>query len=441
MNALHTDMYELTMLDSFVKSGKVNDRATFEVFTRRLPAGRRFGVFAGLGRLIPLIKSFSFLRELGGAGAMQAWTKELGLSRETYEYLVKFKFTGEIDAYMEGDLFFPHSPVMTVSGTLGECILLETLILSVLNFDSAIATTAARMVMSAKGRSLIEMGSRRTHEEAAVAAARAAYLVGFDATSNLLAGKRYGIPTKGTAAHAYTLAHDTEIEAFARQVEAQGEHTTLLVDTYNIHDGIRRAVQVAGTQLGAIRIDSGDLAYEATEARKLLDSLGAFGTKILVSSDLDELIIKDLADAPIDGYGIGTRLVASQPMGFVYKLVEIEDSRMVRPENPWANITTHETYMRPVAKKSKDKVSHGGRKYAFRIFDDNHKIVGEVFTTDPNVVPKGHFSALQWDAMIEERNLSALRAVHKENFSELPLGEQKVWNGDFGPYITCEEYK
>lgn len=418
MNALMTDQYELTMLDSFVKSGKVNDKAVFEVFTRRLPAGRRFGVFAGLGRLIPLIKTFEF------TGQTLRWIRESGIvSRETYDYLADFTFKGEIDAYMEGDLFFPHSPVMTVSGTLGECILLETLILSVLNFDSAIATTAARMVMSAKGRSLIEMGSRRTHEEAAVAAARAAYLVGFDATSNLLAGMRYGIPTKGTAAHAYTLAHTSEVEAFKNQVEAQGSHTTLLVDTYNIKTGIANAVAAAGTSLGAIRIDSGDLAYEATEARRFLDVLGAFETKILVSSDLDELIIKDLADAPIDGYGIGTRLVASQPMGFVYKLVEIND--------------------RPVAKKSKDKVSKGGRKYAWRVYNHEHKIVGEVFTNDDKGMQTHKMMRLNQSVDLNDpvTNLESIRWTHHNSRDQLPLGEQKVWSGDFGPYIKCEEYK
>lgn len=416
MNALMTDQYEFTMLDSFVKSGKVNDRAVFEVFTRRLPAGRRFGVFAGLGRLIPLIKNFKF----GEDELRYLFPNEI-ISRKTMDYLKDFEFTGEIDAYMEGDLFFPYSPVLTVSGTLGECILLETIILSVLNFDSAIATTAARMVMSAKGRSLIEMGSRRTNEDAAVAAARAAYLVGFDATSNLLAGRLYGIPTKGTAAHAYTLAHNNEVQAFVNQVDALGASTTLLVDTYDIEQGIKNAVWAAGTQLGAIRIDSGDLAYEATQARHLLDSLGAYGTKILVSSDLDEFILKDLADAPIDGYGVGTRLVASEPMGFVYKLVEING--------------------RPVAKKSKDKVSHGGRKYAYRVVDENKKIVGEIFLNKPNnFLNKYGHKALQHNALADFP-LTHARAVHKESFSELPLGEQKVWNGDFGPYIECKEWK
>lgn len=400
------------MLQSFIESGKVDDPAVFEVFTRRLPPGRRYGVFAGLGRLLPLIRNFRFDR------SELTWLLDSKIiNQETHDYLKGFAFEGELSAYTEGDLFFPMSPVLTVSGRLGECILLETLILSVLNFDSAIATTAARMVMSAKGTPIIEMGGRRTNEDAAIAAARAAYITGFASTSNLLAGQRYSIPTAGTAAHAFVLAHDSEAEAFQAQVDSLGSKTTLLIDTYDIEEGIRNAVKVAGTSLGAIRIDSGDLELEARKAREQLDSLGAYGTRILVSGDLDEFIMKDLADAPIDGYGVGTKLVASEPMGFVYKLVEING--------------------RPVAKKSKDKVSVGGRKYAYKIYDENSKLVDEVFTTDPDPYPD---NALHCNQRVTPMSLASIRKFHKKAFSELPLGEQKVWNGDFGPYITCHEW-
>lgn len=415
--ALMTDRYELTMLQSFIESGRVKDKAVFEVFTRRLPAGRRFGVFAGLGRLLPLIKNFRFGRvDLG-------YLREVGaIDNPTYNYLLNFEFKGKIHSYAEGDIFFPNSPVLTVEATLGEAILLETLILSVLNFDSAIATTAARMHMSAKGRPIIEMGSRRINEDAAVAASRAAYIAGFDSTSNLLAGRRYDIPTTGTAAHAFTLAHGDELTAFEAQVRSHGRLTSLLVDTYDIEQGVRNAVKAAGTGLGAIRIDSGDLAVEAVKARRLLDSLGAYATRIVVTSDLDELIMKDLADAPIDGYGVGTKLVSSAPMGFVYKLVEING--------------------RPVAKKSKDKVSVGGRKYAFRIFDNSHKVVDEVFVRDMDDAPEGATMLQDFDVtnMAAQPTLDRIRDDHQSWRGELPLGEQKVWNGDFGPYITTKEY-
>src|SRR5581483_2528824 len=180
----------------------------------------------------------------------------------------------------EGEVYFPHSPLLTVTGTFAEAVVLETLVLSVLNFDSAVAAAAARMVTAAGGRPIIEMGSRRANEHAAVAAARAAYLAGFASTSNLAASRRYGVPTAGTAAHAFTLLHDTEVAAFAAQVGALGASTTLLVDTYDITRGIERAVQAAGTGLGAIRIDSGDLGVLARAAREQLDALGATGTRI-----------------------------------------------------------------------------------------------------------------------------------------------------------------
>lgn len=415
--ALMTDRYEYSMLQSFIESGRVNDEAVFEVFTRKLPASRRFGVFAGLGRLLPMIKDLRFTDD-----DLDWLRKNEVVNHETQEYLRDFRFGGQIDAYSEGDLFFPQSPVLTVRGSLGECILLETLILSVLNFDSAIATTAARMVMSAMGRPIIEMGSRRINEDAAVAAARAAYIAGFASTSNLLAGKRYDIPTSGTAAHAFTLAHEDELTAFEAQVRAHGSKTTLLVDTYDIEQGIRNAVKAAGAGLGAIRIDSGDLYAEAFKARHLLDTLGAYGTRIIVTSDLDELVMKDLMEAPIDGYGVGTKLVASQPMGFVYKLVEING--------------------RPVAKKAKDKVSVGGRKTVYRVYDEDSKVVDEIFTIGKDVAVPNGVAVQDFDVFSRYLvGIEGARDFHHAAINELPQGEQKIWNGDFGPFIVAHEYE
>uniref|UniRef100_UPI0027DBC88C nicotinate phosphoribosyltransferase n=2 Tax=Nocardioides simplex TaxID=2045 RepID=UPI0027DBC88C len=361
---LLTDRYELTMLDSFVRDGSAGRPAVFEAFARRLPDGRRYGMLAGLGRLLEAIEHFTYdADEL-------AWLREQGvIGAETARWLADFRFSGDIDGYREGDLYFPGSPILTVTGTLGECLLLETLALSILNHDTAIASAAARMVDAAGGRPIIEMGGRRTHEEAAVATARAAYLAGFATTSNLAAGRRFGVPTAGTAAHAFTLAHDTEADAFRSQVEALGVGTTLLVDTYDIAAGIRTAVEVAGTGLGAVRIDSGDLAEESHKARQLLDSLGATQTRIVVTSDLDEFVITALADAPIDGYGVGTRVATGSghpTASMVYKLVAIADA----PGEP----------LRSVAKKSKDKGSVGGRKHAFREYDAGGTLVAEWFT-------------------------------------------------------------
>jgi nicotinate phosphoribosyltransferase len=342
--ALLTDQYELTMVGSARRDGSADRRCVFEVFARRLPAGRRYGVVAGTGRLLDAIENFRFAPDhldfLAGAGVIDP---------DMADWLAGYRFAGDVDGYPEGELYFPGSPLLTVSGGFAEAVLLETLALSVLNHDSAVASAAARMVTAAAARPIIEMGSRRTHEEAAVSAARAAYLAGFAATSNLAAGHRYGVPTAGTAAHAFTLLHDQEDEAFRGQVAALGPGTTLLVDTYDIAAGIRTAVAVAGPSLGAVRIDSGELTVLARQARDLLDSLGATGTRIVVSGDLDEYAIAALGAAPVDSYGAGTAVVTGSgapTAGLVYKLVEVDG--------------------RPVAKRSEHKTTQGGRKTAVR---------------------------------------------------------------------------
>jgi len=348
--ALLTDQYELTMISAALKDGTAERRSVFEVFARRLPTGRRYGVVAGQGRLMELIRDFRFTTE-----DVDFLRAAKVVDKTTADWLASYRFTGDIDGYAEGELYFPGSPILTVSSSFVECVVLETLILSVLNHDCAIAAGAARMVTAARGRPIIEMGSRRTHEEAAVAAARAAYLAGFASTSNLAAGARYGIPTTGTSAHAFTLLHDDEPTAFASQVAALGKNTTLLVDTYDIAQGIRNAIAVAGPDLRAIRIDSGDLSVLAQHSRELLDSLGATETKIVVSGDMDEYSIATLAAEPVDMYGAGTAVVTGSgapTANLVYKLVEVDG--------------------RPVVKRSENKATVGGRKTAIR----RHKPTG-----------------------------------------------------------------
>src|SRR5947207_3688699 len=268
--SLLTDQYELTMVQAALHSGVASHRSVFEVFARRLPPGRRYAVACGLGRLLDLLEAFRF-----GPDEVAFLASRHILDRDALSWLQRFRFSGHIDAYAEGEIFFPDSPILTVEAPFAEAVILETMVLSVLNHDSAVASAAARMVTAACERGLVEMGGRRTHEEAAIAAARAAYVAGFTSTSNLEAARRYGIPTVGTAAHAFTLVHEDEAAAFHAQVESLGEATTLLVDTFDIELGIRNAVSVAGPHLGAVRIDSGDLVAEATKARRLLDSLGA----------------------------------------------------------------------------------------------------------------------------------------------------------------------
>jgi nicotinate phosphoribosyltransferase len=342
--ALLTDQYELTMLQAALRDGTGGRRCTFELFTRRLPDGRRYGVVAGTGRLLEAITSFRYddgeLAFLASTGV---------IDQTTCDWLADYRFSGDVSGYAEGELYFAGSPVLTVDATFAEGVVLETMALSILNHDTAVASAAARMVIAAGDRPCIEMGSRRTHERAAVASARAAYLAGFAATSNLAAGLKHGVPTAGTAAHAFTLLHDSEADAFRSQVDALGLNTTLLVDTYDIAAGIATAIEVAGPKLDAIRIDSGDLAVLAHQARAQLDDLGATSTRIVLSGDLDEFGLAALAGAPVDAYGVGTSVVTGSgapTAGFVYKLVEVDG--------------------RPVAKRSEDKVTHGGRKTAVR---------------------------------------------------------------------------
>ena len=319
--ALMTDRYELTMLQAARRAGTADRRCVFEVFTRHLPAGRRYGVVAGTGRLLELLHNFRFDAET------LAWLKsEKVVDDETLEWLANYKFSGNISGYREGELFFENSPVLTVESTFAEAVLLETLILSILNSDSAVAAAASRMATAANGRFLAEMGGRRVNEHAAVAVARAAYIAGFDATSNLEAGRTWGIKTMGTAAHSFVLLHDTEEQAFKAQLETFGEQTTLLVDTFDVDAAVRKAIALA-PNLGGVRLDSGDLGVEVNRVRALLDSLGATKTKITVTNDLDEFAIAALATAAVDAYGVGTSVATgsgSPTAGFVYKLVSFE---------------------------------------------------------------------------------------------------------------------
>ncbi len=347
--ALLTDHYELTMLQAALRSGAAERRCVFEVFARRLPEGRRYGVVAGTGRLLEAIRDFRFgeeeLAALRGADVVD---------EQTLDFLAGYRFTGDVAGYAEGECFFPGSPLVVVEACFAEGVLLETLILSILNHDAAVAAAASRMVCAAGDRPCLEMGSRRTHEQAAVAAARAAYVAGFAATSNLEAGRRYGVPTAGTSAHAFTLLHDDERTAFEAQVASLGKETTLLVDTYDVAAAVQTAVEVAGPELGAVRLDSGDLLTQAAEVRAQLDALGARDTRIVVTSDLDEYAIAALAAAPVDSYGVGTSLVTGSgapTAGLVYKMVSRADASGTLVD---------------VAKKSKDKASVGGRKWALR---------------------------------------------------------------------------
>lgn len=352
--AMMTDMYEYTMLDAALKDGTANRKCVFEIFTRHLPEGRRYGVVAGTGRILDALERF----HLDDDDLCFLSDRKI-VSAETIAWLERFHFSGSIKGYREGEMFFPNSPVLQVEGTFGECTLLETLLLSILNYDCAVASAASRMVTAAKDRPCMDMGGRRTNEWSAVAASRAAVVGGFQGTANLLAAQLYGLKAIGTAAHCFTLVHDSERDAFISQIDALGKNTTLLVDTYNIEEAVKTAVEVAGPELGGVRIDSGDLAALAQRVRNQLDALGATNTKITVTNDLDEYALAALQTAPVDSYGVGTRLVTGSgapTCAMVYKLTERENADGV---------------MQPVAKKSKDKATVPGRKLAFRSYEYN----------------------------------------------------------------------
>jgi nicotinate phosphoribosyltransferase len=420
--AFLTDKYELTMLQAALQSGTAYQRATFDLFARKLPEGRRYGVVGGINRAIEAVKNFTFTDE-----QLAFLENDPVILPTTVEYLRNYMFTGKIVGYREGDLYFPNSPILTVEGNFGDSVLLETVLLSILNHDSAVMGAASRMIVASDGIPVIEMGSRRTHEAAAVDSSRAAYIAGFSATSNMEAGLRYGVPTTGTSAHAFTLAFADEKDAFRAQVAALGVNTTLLVDTYDIQQGIRNAIEIAGPNLGGIRIDSGDLHDETVNARKLLDELGATKTKIVLSSDIDEYTIAELLErgTPVDGVGAGTRVVTGSghpTASMVFKLVEREqeDGTMI-----------------PVAKKASGKGSIGGRKFAYREYGTDGTIAQEFFTaTELKTadLERGAIVPLQVtyadNGKFTTQTVEEARDFHRKALSTLPNDAKRTLAGE-----------
>jgi nicotinate phosphoribosyltransferase len=419
--ALLTDHYELTMVRAALRAGTADRRCIFELFARRLPEGRRYGVVGGVGRALRALRHFRFDDE-----SLRFLRDQEVVDETVADWLANYKFSGDIWGYPEGEIYFPGSPLVLVESSFGEAVVLETLLLSIYNHDSAIASAASRMTAMAGDRPIIEMGSRRTHELAAVAAARAAYLAGFSSTSNLEAGRRYGVPTRGTSAHSFTLLHATEREAFAAQIAELGEQTTLLVDTYDVMEAVKIGVELTEGRLGAVRLDSGDLGELAAQVRELLDSLGATHTRIVVTSDLDEFAIAALSGAPVDGYGVGTALVTGSghpTCEFVYKLVARAES-----DAPGAP-------MLAVAKKSVNKISVGGRKFALRRLSEEGVAeaeiigVGEPPSGDSNDRPL-LVQLVDGGTIVGEESLETARQRHLQARAELPLEALKMSRGE-----------
>ena len=350
---LFIDLYELTMAQAYLRSGRTG-HATFSLYFRNFPPNRAYYVFCGLESSIEYLRSLAFSQN-----ALDALDRMRLFDDVLLDYLSSFKFTGSVRAMKEGEIFFPNEPVIEVSGPIIECQIAETFLINQVNLESMLATKAARVVDSVDGRQVVDFASRRTHGlDAGIKFARASYIAGFAGTSNVRAASLYGIPAVGTMAHSYISTFDNETDAFSSYAKSFPDSSTFLVDTYDTLDGVQNAIEVARGMaarhgsLRAIRLDSGDMLVLSRQARDMLDHAGLHDVRILASSGLDEYSISDLvcSGAPIDGFGVGTLVGTSADApytDFVYKLVEYDG--------------------KPMMKFSEDKVSLPGPKQVYRI--------------------------------------------------------------------------
>ncbi|MFH1349887.1 MAG: nicotinate phosphoribosyltransferase [Pseudomonadota bacterium] len=380
--ALLTDLYQLTMVGGYVKEGKKEQCANFDYFFRKIPDNGGYCILAGLEDLINYLNALRFTQQ------DLAYLKGLSIfSNEFIEYLANFKFTGDMWAIPEGTVVFPHEPLIRVSAPLPEAQLIETTLLNIVNFQTLIATKAARVCWAAHEDPVVDFGLRRAHgPNGALMASRAAYIGGVEGTSNVLAGRLYGIPVRGTHAHSWVESFPNELDAFRTYAKVYPDSCLLLVDTYDsLYSGVPNAIRVGlelrkkGHELRGIRLDSGDLAYLSKEARRMLDEAGLSNAKIVASSDLDEWIVESLKrqGARVDLWGVGTRLVtsfSSPALGGVYKLTALDENgkRMVpkikRSDNP-------------------EKITNPGLKKVVRMLDKRGQMRGDVLILEDETVP------------------------------------------------------
>jgi nicotinate phosphoribosyltransferase len=425
---LATDLYQLTMMAGYQHAG-ITGRSTFELFVRNLPAGRAFLVTAGLEQALDLLESLRFtadeiryLRTVPAlAAAPDAFFDDL---------LPSFRFTGDVWAVAEGEVVFPHEPLLRVTGPALQAQLVETALLATVTFQTSIASKAARMLAAAEGRPVIEFGSRRAHGlDAALHAARAAYVAGCAATSNVEAGYRYGIPVSGTMAHSWVMSFAHEIDAMRAYLDLFGERTTVLIDTYDTV-AAAHAIVLAGLRPGSVRLDSGDLVTLSREVRRVLNEGGLEATQIIVSGDLDEhRIAQLLADAaPIDAFGVGTALSTSSDapaLGGVYKLVEIE----------------RDDAMAPVLKLSAGKRTMPGSKQVWRLLQ-NGRTAGDVLALASEPSPGGRPLLSQvmrgGERLHPSPGIEEVRRHAADALRELPDGLRRLQHWDAYPVRPSE---
>lgn len=367
-SGLLTDLYELTMAAGYVQN-RFDAHATFELFVRSLPPHRNYLVAAGLEQALDFLENVRFSGE--DIAYLQAQPFFRNVHSDFFDYLSRFHFTGDVWALPEGTIFFPGEPLLRVNALIAEAQLVETGLLSILHFQTLIASKASRVTTAAGGRPVVEFGSRRAHGmEAGVLAARAAFVGGCEGTSNTYAGRRFGIPIYGTQAHSWIMAHEDEAEAFRDFLDVFPEQSTLLVDTYDVHAAIEKIIAL-GRKPGGVRLDSGDVLADSQWVRTRLDRVGWKDVKIFASGELDEERIEVLlrSGARIDAFGVGTALSTSSDspnIGVIYKLVEVDTGDTVRS----------------AAKFSQEKITYPGRKQVFRFSSREGKFSEDVVSLD-----------------------------------------------------------
>lgn len=372
-SGLLTDLYELTMAAGYIETG-FEARATFELFVRALPARRNYLIAAGLEQALDFLENVHFTREEVAYLRRHPVFEHIG--SRFFDYLTQFRFAGDVWAMLEGTPFFPGEPLLRVTAPIADAQIVETALLATLNFQTMIASKAARIVTAAGGRDVIEFGSRRAHGmESGVLAARAAYIAGCQGTSNVEAGALFGIPIYGTQAHSWIMAHETEEEAFRKFVEIFPDHAILLLDTYDVRAAIEKIIAMRLKPRG-VRLDSGEIVADSAWVRRRLNEVSWTDVSIFASGDLDEYKIQALLEsgAQVDGFGVGTALATSADEPFlsvIYKLVELE----------------HQGTVHKAAKFSAAKVTYPGRKQVFRLAGADGEYVRDIIALDEEQVP------------------------------------------------------